>query len=84
MAKSLNLSLTNELRDFIDSKSGDGTDYSTPTEYVRGLIRADKKAEILRSGQLGYQVSLLRRAEEMLEGNYIAHEDVRKNILNDL
>ena len=42
MARSLNLSLTDELRDFLDQNSGDGTIFSTPSEFVRSIIR-DKK-----------------------------------------
>ncbi|MBK8971293.1 MAG: hypothetical protein IPM37_08005 [Hahellaceae bacterium] len=41
MASSLNLSLTDELRKFIDSRTGDNGLYSTPSEYLRELIRKD-------------------------------------------
>lgn len=41
MASSLNLSLTDELRRFVDSRAGDEGLYSTPSEYVRDLIRRD-------------------------------------------
>lgn len=43
MAKSINLSLTDELRAFLDSNSGDGTLFSTPSEFVRALIREKKE-----------------------------------------
>lgn len=47
MARSLNLSLTDELRKFIDANSGDGTLFATPSEFVRALIREKKtRAEI--------------------------------------
>jgi len=39
MASSLNLSLTDELREFINSRTGDAGVYSTPSEYLRDLIR---------------------------------------------
>ena len=42
MSTSLNLSLTDELRAFLDANSGDGTLYSTPSEYVRDLLRQQK------------------------------------------
>lgn len=42
MAQSLNLSLTDELRAFVDSNCGDGTLYATPSEYVRDLLRQQK------------------------------------------
>lgn len=38
MANTLNLSLTNELRAFIDANCGDGTMYATPSEFVRDLL----------------------------------------------
>ena len=42
MARSINLSLTDELRAFLDENSGDGTLFSTPSEFVRALIRERK------------------------------------------
>ncbi|MCY4362013.1 MAG: hypothetical protein OXE42_07495 [Gammaproteobacteria bacterium] len=46
MASSLNLSLTNELRAFVDSRTGDSGVYATPSEYIRDLIRHDMEADI--------------------------------------
>lgn len=43
MANSLNLSLTDELRAFIDQNSGDGTLYATPSEFVRDVLREKKE-----------------------------------------
>lgn len=42
MASTLNLSLTDELRSFIDANCGDGTLYATPSEFVRDLLRQKK------------------------------------------
>jgi len=42
MASTLNLSLTDELRAFIDQNCGDGTLYATPSEFVRDLLRQRK------------------------------------------
>ncbi|UUO07361.1 hypothetical protein M4951_03400 [Blastopirellula sp. J2-11] len=42
MANTLNLSLTDELRAFIDENCGDGTLYATPSEFVRDLLRERK------------------------------------------
>ncbi|MDZ4853197.1 MAG: hypothetical protein SGI77_28235 [Pirellulaceae bacterium] len=59
MGSTLNLSLTNELRAFVDGQSGDGTLYSTPSEFVRDLIRKHKQqmeADRLRAGVIeGFQ-----------------------------
>ncbi len=41
MVSSLNLLLTDELRAYIDSRTGDNSVYSTPSEYLRDLIRRD-------------------------------------------
>ena len=45
MASSLNLSLTDELRHFVDSRAGDSGVYATPSEYIRDLIRKDMEAQ---------------------------------------
>jgi len=39
MGSTLNLSLTDELRAYIDQNCGDGTCYATPSEFVRDLLR---------------------------------------------
>tara|TARA_R110002124_G_scaffold79587_1_gene211490 strand:- start:2076 stop:2333 length:258 start_codon:yes stop_codon:yes gene_type:complete len=59
MASTINLSLTDELKNFVQKNSGDGSLHSTPSDYVRDLIRhemdrkesADARQKILR----GYQ-----------------------------
>jgi antitoxin ParD1/3/4 len=43
MSATLNLSLTDELRAFIDQNSGDGTLYATPSEFVRDVLREKKE-----------------------------------------
>ena len=72
MANSLNLSLTDELRAFIDENSGDGTLYSTPSEFVRDVLRQRKlemEAEKIRSGIIsGYEDAIAGRTHEY-EGN---------------
>ncbi len=45
MASSLNLSLTDELREFINSRTGEDGVYSTPSEYLRDLIRRDMESQ---------------------------------------
>lgn len=41
MGSSLNLSLTDELRRYVDSRASDNDVYATPSEYLRDLIRRD-------------------------------------------
>ncbi len=43
MGSKLKLSLTDELRAFVDENSGDGTLYATPGEFVRSLLREKKE-----------------------------------------
>jgi len=65
MANSLNLSLTDELRAYIDQNCGDGTLYSTPSEFVRDIIRRHKaqdEAAAVRDAILeGYQDAIAGR-----------------------
>ena len=65
MSGSLNLSLTDELRAFVDMHSGEGTLYATPSEFVRDLLRQRKAqldAQAVRKGILqGYQDALAGR-----------------------
>lgn len=68
MANSLNLSLTDELRAFIDQNSGDGTLYATPSEFVRDILRRQKtqqEAAAVRDAILdGYQDALAGRTHK--------------------
>ena len=68
MSGTLNLSLTDELRAFVNSSSGDGTLYATPSEFVRDLLRQRKTQEEAwqaRQGILeGYQDALAGRTVE--------------------
>jgi len=50
VGSTLNLSLTDELRAFVDQNSGDGTLYATPSEFVRHLLR--EKKERLEAAQI--------------------------------
>ena len=65
MASSLNLSLTDELRAFVDQNSGDGTLFATPSEFVRDLLREKKsrqEASAARDSILeGYQDAIAGR-----------------------
>ena len=68
MGTTLNLSLTDELRAFVDQQSGDGTLYATPSEFVRDLLRQRKlqvDAEKLREGVLeGFQDAIAGRVHK--------------------
>ncbi|WP_246124985.1 ribbon-helix-helix domain-containing protein [Exilibacterium tricleocarpae] len=49
----MNLSLTDELRDFINSRTGDAGLYATPSEYLRDLIRRDMESQSIVKHVLG-------------------------------
>ena len=65
MANSLNLSLTDELRAYVDENSGDGTLYATPSEFVRDVLRREKlqqEAAEVRNGIIrGYEDAIAGR-----------------------
>lgn len=66
--RSLNLSLTDELRRFLDAHSGEGTHCVTPSEFVRDLIRREQeRIEAARFRQAvleGYDDALHGRTHE--------------------
>lgn len=68
MARSINLSLTDELRQFVDSNVGDNSLYATPSEFLRDLIREKKdriEAKELRAAILdGFQDAINNRTVE--------------------
>jgi antitoxin ParD1/3/4 len=68
MPSTLNLSLTDELRAFVDAKSGDGTLFATPSEFVRSVLReckAREEAAQIRGGLVeGFQDVLAGRVVE--------------------
>ncbi len=72
MGNTLNLSLTDDLRAFVDQNSGDGTCFSTASEFVRDLLRQKKiqqDAAKVRDGILeGYQDAINGRTK-VFNGN---------------
>lgn len=72
MGSSINLSLTDELRAFVDRNCGDGTLYATPSEFLRDILREKKQrmeAAAIRDGILeGYQDIIAGRVIEF-KGN---------------
>ncbi len=77
MANTLNLSLTDELRSFIDENCGDGTLYATPSEFVRDLLRQKKleteAAEVRQAIVTGYR--------DAISGRTTAYEGNLRNLL---
>lgn len=69
MGKSLNLSLTDELRAFIDRHSGDGMLYATPSEFVRALLR--EKKERLEAARV--RDAIINGYQDMIAGRVIPY-----------
>ena len=79
MASTINLSLTDELRTFIDRNCGDHGLYATPSEFVRDLLREKKdrqEAAAIRDGILeGYR--------DILGGKSIAFKGSLRSVLEE-
>jgi antitoxin ParD1/3/4 len=75
MSGTLNLSLTDELRAFVDRNSGAGTLYATPSEFVRDVLR--EKKERLEAAQI--RDAILDGYQDAIRGRTVAYRgDLRK------
>ena len=75
MASTLNLSLTDELRLFIEENCGDGTLYATPSEFVRDLLRQKK----LQTESAKVRDAILEGYQDAIDGRTVPFEgDLRK------
>lgn len=70
MSTTLNLSLTDELRAFIDKNSGDGTLYATPSEFVRDVLR--EKKERLEAAQI--RDAILDGYQDAIQGRTVPYQ----------
>ena len=67
MASTINLSLTDELRSFIDSNCGDTGLYATPSEFLRDLLREKKERQEAAALRIVLASSKLTLCFERLE-----------------
>ena len=70
MANTLNLSLTDELRAFVDQNCGDGTLYATPSEFVRDLLRQKK----LQSETAKIRDAVIEGYQDAIDGRTVPFE----------
>ena len=77
MANTLNLSLTDELRSFIDENCGDGTLYATPSEFVRDLLRQKK----LQTEAARVRDAILVGYKDAIEGRVVPYEGNLRSLL---
>ena len=64
MSSTLNLQLTTELRRYIDLRASDNDVYSTPSEYIRDLVRRDMEDWAVAS-------SVIQGLKEAASGNFV-------------
>lgn len=67
MSSSLNLSLTDELRTFVDENCGDGTLFATPSEFLRHLLREKKE----RMEAAALRDSIVEGYQDLIEGRTV-------------
>ncbi len=67
MSSSINLSLTDELRAFIDLNCGECTLFSTPSEFLRHVLR--EKKERLEAAAM--RDSILEGYQDMIGGRVV-------------
>ena len=76
-SSTINLSLTNELRAFIDRSCGDGTLYATPSEFLRDLLREEKE----RQDAAQIRDAILEGYQDVIGGRVVEFKgDLRKTL----
>jgi len=80
MANTLNLSLTDELRAFIDRNSGEGTLYATPSEFVRDLLRQKK----LQMEAAAVRDAIIEGYEDAIQGRTYRFNGNLRDLLKDV
>lgn len=77
MRTNLRVSLTDELRAFINENSGDGTLYTTPGEFVRDVLREKKQ----RIEAARIRDSVLDGYEDALNGRTVPYRGKLRELL---
>ena len=67
MSTSLNVSLTDELRAFIDRNCGDGTLFATPSEFLRDVLREKKE----RMEAAAMRDAILEGCQDVIAGRVV-------------
>ena len=80
MASSLNLSLTDELRAFVDENSGDGTLYATPSEFMRDVLREKKQ----RLEAVKMRDSILAGYQDLVAGRSIEYQGSVREVIRQV
>ena len=80
MASTLNLSLTDELRAFVDENSGDGTLYATPSEFMRDVLR--EKKQRLEAAKM--RDSILDGYQDLIAGRSIEYQGSVREVIKQV
>lgn len=80
MASTLNLSLTDELRAFINENSGDGTLYATPSEFMRDVLR--EKKQRLEAAKM--RDSILDGFKDLIAGRSIEYQGSVREVIKQV
>lgn len=80
MSRSLNLNLTDELRAFVDSHCGPGTTYSTPSEFVRSVLRERKE----REEAAAVRAAVIEGYEDIRAGRVVEYRGDVEALLDEL
>lgn len=78
MSTTLNLSLTDELRSFINQNSGKGTLYATPSEFVRDVLR--EKKERIEAAKI--RDAVLEGYQDAIQGRVVEYRENLRQLLN--
>ena len=70
MPSTLNISLTDDLREFIDRNCGDGSLFATPSEFVRDLLREKK----MRMEAAAFREAILEGYQDVIEGRTVEYK----------
>jgi antitoxin ParD1/3/4 len=77
VSSTLNLSLTDELRAFVNQNCGDGTLYATPSEFVRDVLR--EKKERLEATEI--RDAILEGYQDAIEGRITQYRGNLRQLL---
>ena len=78
MSRSINLSLTDELRAFIDRNCGDGTLYATPSDFLRDVLR--EKKERMEAAEM--RDAILEGYRDIIDGRVVEFKGDLRAVLN--
>jgi antitoxin ParD1/3/4 len=80
VSSSINLSLTDELRAFVDANSGDGTLYATPSEFMRDLLRQHKN----RQEAAAARDAILEGYHDAIDGRIVPYKGDLRSLLKKI